>query len=249
MEIPETRAIVARMDHWLGGLLEHTGYPELRQEGGEHVYRFSSQTSSAIEVSKLVRIVSGLNACLSLADSGYVAETASLLRTIRDFASDILFVSEGHQRKEGPTSDQRRFAEDFFAVPPSSVDELESQEKRSWLRRDEIYKAHKRLGEGIKGVDIEALLSQGRLLDVLMNGYIHGGYRESMDLYNGLTHRFETRGISSEQHDSAVGKNLALMVHYCLVPFAFMAMERGLNDLGEEIMEAQVSLQESPEYQ
>jgi hypothetical protein len=249
MDIPETRSIVERMDDWLGELVGHTGYPELQQEHGGHVYRYLSQTSYVIEVAKMARVVSGLNACLLLANDGYVAETATLLRTIRDFASEILFVTEGHRRKEGPTSDQRQFAEDFFAAAPRSVEEMKRQEKRSWLRRDEIYKAHKRLGEGVKGVDIEALLSQGKLLDVFLNGYAHGGYRESLDLYNGADRRFETRGMASDDHQSALKKNLALMVHYCLVPFAFMAMERGLNDLGQEIIDAQALLQKSPEYQ
>jgi hypothetical protein len=237
------------MDDWLARLVAHTGYPESREVVGGFEYRFAEETAAVAEIAKTVRVISGLNACLLLADHGFVAEAATLLRTVTDFVNEILFLAEGQTRREGATTDQRQFVEDFFAKVPTTVEEMQTTEKRQWLRRDAIYKPHKRLGEGVKGFDEKTLIEQGKFLDMLLNGYAHGGYRESMDLYNGHDCRFETRGIPSEEHEKAVKANITLKVHYCGNAFMLMAIERNLHDLFQEIANLQEQLQSASEYQ
>jgi hypothetical protein len=195
-------------------------------------------------LAKAVRIASASRAAMALADLGQVAEAATLLRVIDDFAKEIIFVAEG-ELSGNPTAAQRQFVHQFFLPPPSSAKELAKQERRRFISRDEIYKAFRRIAQGEDG---EELCREGKFLDAHKNAYIHGGYREAMDLYEPLAKRFAISRTPSARHTQATKQAVALQIYFGMVGYWFLAMALGLRDVADSIRAAQDELECTLEY-
>ena len=212
---------------------------------GERVrYEYPEASPKVLMLAKAVRIASASRAAMALADSGQIAEAAALLRMIDDFAKDMIFVAEG-EFSGNPTAAQRQFVQDFFLAPPGSAQELSAQEKRRFVSRAEIYKAFTRLAQGEDG---EELVKEGKFLDVHKNAYVHGGYREAMDLYDPSAKRFAIERAPSRRHSQVTKQAVALQVYFAMVGYWFLAMALGLRAIAEQISIEQERLERTTEY-
>jgi hypothetical protein len=149
-------------------------------------------------VCKLVRSVSGLQAALKLAESGQIAETASLLRMVSDFATEITAVAEAVYRDGPPPKAVREFVEQYFTKKAATPAEYDAAERVRYVSREELLKGHVRLAEG-KGVDIAAMMSMKRFVNMAYDGYVHGAYETSMELWDNASGEFVMSGHPARQ--------------------------------------------------
>lgn len=243
-EFPLTRGSIDLLRVWLDELVIHDGQPTLRQDGE---CQFAVEGHKQVEICKAVRIVSGLTAALLLADRGLLVEAASLLRGINDFASEIIFLYEGAPPRQF-TAAHREFVAAFFAPIPRTIDELHSSENQRWQNRGAIQNAHDRLAQATRGVDTKELRDWAKLLAGMENSFVHGGYRETMSMYDESSGTFDTTGVLSRYSRALLVRNIAQKVYFSMIAFWFMAMERQLPDLVDRIGRTQAILERSAEY-
>jgi hypothetical protein len=248
IDFPATRHIVGLLDSWLARLAVTLGEPVRIGQVPNHHYEFSSQSVQVVEIAKAVRIASALNACLYLADAGFVTEVATPLRSVEDFVQELTFLAE--PGLGGPeTAAHKKFVADFFEPLPKTVEELNASGKKQWVPRSEIDKARMRIADAAENVSGDELVSHGRVLALQQNAYVHGGYLQSMDLWDPGQRRFLTAGHVSPQHFVVVKQNIALHVFRVIIVFFLLAKARDLRELEAEIYTAFKSFEASPEYQ
>jgi hypothetical protein len=143
-DFPVTRQTMERLDEWVMALaspllplrkpaleLEHvTGF----------VYEFCEESERALLVGKAVRMVSGIRVALLLADLGYISECGSILRTVADFANEILCICDGIKAGQRTTAHQL-FVEQYFMKLPKTPDEYDANPRVKWVTRDELFAA------------------------------------------------------------------------------------------------------------
>ena len=89
------REIVEHLDSWVNVLAAPLRpLREVHEPDGGVRLEFRERTPQTLLVGKAIRAVSGLRAAILLADLGYCAESAALLRTVSDFCAEIMAVAE-----------------------------------------------------------------------------------------------------------------------------------------------------------
>jgi hypothetical protein len=162
---------------------------------GNNFFRleFRQHIPHTVMIGKSVRAVSGIRAALVLADLGYIAECAALLRMVSDFCIEVSAVGEAlHRGGDVPVS-VRSFVEQYFARKASTPEELAADERVRYVSREELMKAEGRLAENAK-VDGEQQRVLRRFLNMTYDAYVHGAYETTMELCDPLTGRFFVSG-------------------------------------------------------
>ena len=140
-DFPVTRQTLERMDDWVMALAAPILPPEPIPIKLAHLagfqWRFREKNERALLVGKAIRMVSGLRAAFMLAEFGYIAESGTLLRTVSDFANEVISICEGYA-KGSPTSDQKKFVEQYFAPMATDLDEYEYQSRERWVTRKQM---------------------------------------------------------------------------------------------------------------
>jgi hypothetical protein len=110
------RGLIEQLDGWVNDLAAPLMPPRMVAEGDDLVrLEFRQHIPHAVMIGKSVRAVSGLRAALVLADLGYVAECAALLRMVSDFCTEITAVGEALNRGGALPGAVRTFVEQYFA--------------------------------------------------------------------------------------------------------------------------------------
>lgn len=220
---PTTRSILSRLDNHLHGLVAPLLPPKRVPEptGGFH-FEFKEKSPYALMAAKAVRMVSGIRSAMALADQGYVTESASILRMVSDFHTEIVAVAEGLGRGEF-TKAQREFLEQFFMPPPRTLEDHEQQEKQYRVARSELVKSHLRMAEQI-GDDSNQLREVYKALDAGFNMYVHGDYLTAMELFDGLKGRFAVEGVHWEERLIVARRGVAGKLHEVLYAMQMIAL-------------------------
>lgn len=134
MDFPVTRRLIDTLPQWIDQLAGALPAPtKVPAKPSGFRWDHPIHNAEVVQVAKAVRMASGIAAALRLADLGLTVECATLLRTVSDFASEIIFLAEG--LLEGRmVAAQSKFIEDHFKPLPSSPDELAERE-REYFRR------------------------------------------------------------------------------------------------------------------
>lgn len=243
---PTTRALIDSLDVWLQRLAQPV-LPAVRvsHPDGDFHWEFSEPSAFALLVSKAVRMVSGIRAALLLANTGFVTESASMLRMVSDFASEINAVGEGLLRGEF-TSTQKQFIDQFFAPIPKSTAEFEAQEKQRYVNREELMKALVRLAndasqDGERYRDIKRNLNRG------YDAFVHGSYATAMELYHGGRNEFLTRGHDWPRRLCVARVSVAGKLHEVVSALEFIALLVRDEALHSEIRDGRRRLEASAE--
>ena len=241
------RVCLSRLDDWLQRLATTLPKPEKAPlpDGGFR-WEYPEQTAEVVMLAKAVRMVSALNAAALLAQRAFTTEVGSLLRIVKDLATEILAVGEG-VAKGKLTRSQQAFVDQFFNPLPRSLEEFKKQERESYVGRKDLYKAHKRLTENTP-VNGEELVEYARFLDRGYDSYVHGGYATAMELYDGSTQSFMVSGHRYERHRCEAKVSVSQKLYYGMVSLEFMAMLRADEDLVGEIRDMRHELEAAPEY-
>jgi hypothetical protein len=242
-----TRQVFDALDGWLARFVSRERAPVMIFQDDWQYWDFPEHTARTTEIAKAARAVAALRAAMVLADARMTTEASFVLRAASDCASEIIFLCEG-AISGTPTTDQKKFVEDFFIRPPRTLDEFLESDKRRFLYRGDIYKAHKRLAERTSGVSPKEQSGLAGFIDALQNEYAHGGYASAMELYDGESRGFETAGIGSDRSVAAVKRAIALKAYYVMVAFVFLATVRGMGEVADDIMRLQRRLELSDDY-
>jgi hypothetical protein len=166
MDFPVTREIIARLDAPVNAMAALLPRPVRNPlPSGGFRWSYPLRSAEVVQVAKAVRMITGLRAALRLANDGFTTECCTLLRTVSDFAAEILFVGEGIV--EGRfTSSQQKFIDQFFVPSPTDPDELAAREREYYVGRKDIIAARSRLAQKA-GINSEQL---ARLVAYLNKG-------------------------------------------------------------------------------
>ncbi len=206
---------------------------------------FREKNEGTLMVGKAARMITGIRAAMVLADYGYTSECGTLLRTVTDFANEIMTVCEGCE-SGNPTVAQRKFVTQYFAPIATNPDEYEKQEKERFVTRDEMFAAHERIAKKYKE-NPARLRKLTRFLNHSYDKYVHGGYVTAMELYNGLTSTFMLRGHEFQGGREIAKRATASKLHHGLCALVKMAEIWKLPELVDNIAKVALELHRSGE--
>lgn len=230
------REVIDQLDGWV----QRLAAPLLPAECVEYEesvrWEFREETPLALAVSKMVRMASGIRAAMLLADAGFVAECACLLRIVGDLGVEVVAVFEGEIRGERTTA-QQKFIDQFFSRPAMDSASISGPPKNNYVSREKLIKAHVKLAE-VAGQDGEEIRHLIRQLNWGYDGYVHGSYSSAMELYHGGRHQFMLRGHEGEEQRRLYRRAVSAKLVELLNTFRLVAMAQGDTALSGELRQA-----------
>ena len=222
-DVSFARDLIDRLDGWVNDLAAPLMPPRAVPEGDDRFrLEFKLHIPHAVMVGKLVRAVSGLRSALLLAEAGYVAECAALLRMVSDFCTEVSAIGEALNRGGGPPRAVRDFVDQYFTPKARTPEEYAAAERIRYVRREELMKAEVRRAEGTI-VDGEQLRIFHQFLNMIYDAYVHGAYETTMELCNPLTGIFEMRGHPEAAKREEFVEAVFLKLHEVVVAVEFTA--------------------------
>jgi hypothetical protein len=171
------RDIIDQLDEWVNDLATDFVPPRVVIEDGRTRLELQRHTASAVMIGKVIRAASGIKAALTLADLGFVAESAAMLRMVSDFCTEVTAIAEALNAGGELPAAVRKFVDQYFVPKPRTREEFDSQERARFVTREELMKAELRLAQAAK-VDGEELRSVHRFLNLGLDAYVHGAYED-----------------------------------------------------------------------
>jgi len=203
------------------------------------------KNARAVQVAKAVRAVSALRAALHLADLNHTIECLVLLRTVADFAAEIIYLDEAEL--EGRlTKDQSTFVEQHFAPFPNDPDELAAREREYYIGRKDIARAHRRIMEKF-GAPADEMNKIAAYLSKAYDVHVHGANVSAMELYDARINSFMLRGHLSPRFVCMAKAAVAAKTQEFLIALRFMALAWRLEELSDAINRAIEELDSSGE--
>lgn len=242
---PVTTEIMGEFDGWVRRLSESLLPAQLVLAENGLRWTFTESSPPVLLVAKAVRMTSGFRAAWQLLVTGYVTESACILRVVADLSLEAFAVAEGELRGK-PTKAQQEFVNQFFERKPLTPEDALNQEKRRYVSREELIKAHVRLSDeaGIGGERTRALI---RSLNHIYDGYVHGAYTTAMELYHPLRHDFMLHGHESLERRLVFATAAAGMLHQVLEVLRLSALVTGDRALHHDIGQALARLEAADE--
>ena len=222
-------------------------HPRFIGEPGRQWWRFPNDRPAELILVKLARIVSGLNAIAVLLENYYTVEANVVLRTVDDFVDEVTFLLEGLQAGKLNVP-QQQFVKDFFAEQVKSPDELLSAARSP----DRAKKRHVQAAQGryLGPSNPDRFQRMARAIDDTLNGYVHGAYPHSMELWVGNQSggRFTLAGTKGAPYAEAYWRQHALYVSRALSVTGMVALFFSRPDLSARAKVARDRFEASPEY-
>src|SRR5262245_9194995 len=103
------RSIIDQLDGWVNDLASPFVPPRVLTEDGRTRLEFQQHTAQVVMIGKVIRAASGIKAALTLADVGFVAESAALLRMVSDFCTEVTAIGEAINTGGDPPAAVRTF--------------------------------------------------------------------------------------------------------------------------------------------
>ena len=209
--------VIEQLDGWVNDLAAPLMPPRAVPEGSDRLrLEFKEHIPHAVMIGKLVRAVSGLRGALALADAGFVAECASLLRMVSDFCTEVVAIGEALKRGGEPPRAVRDFVDQYFMPKARTVAEYAAKERTRYVNREELMKAEVRLAEGTT-VDGEQLRRVHQFLNMTYDAYVHGAYETTMELCNPRMGIFAMRGHPNVAKRQEFAEAVFLKMHEVVV--------------------------------
>lgn len=207
--------------------------PTFIKRGSYHVFRYADQSIESAIIQKLARIVSGLNASLSLLSGGFVQELGALFRTLDEFNEDIIFLCQAIQ--SGKVSElHKKYLDSFYQEEFDKPDNAtESTQKRPTVPRKKIQAAISNMPESeLNPSDHKEVL---RTISQAYSGYVHGASCHIMEMYGGNTPHYHISGMLGTPRVVASIKDAWNYFYRGLLSVMFVAKAFKENDLLKEL--------------
>jgi hypothetical protein len=246
VDFPITRALIDKLPAWVQDFADRLPQPvKVPLDKGGFRWEHTAKDAETLQVAKAVRVASGLRAAMALADLRYTVECGTLLRTVADFASEIIFLGEGMLEARF-TTEQAEFIAQHYSALPSTPDELAAQEQVRYVGRKAMAKATDRIADKT-GTDKELLKRISAYLNKGYDGFVHGHYSSAMELFTGRTMTFMMTGHESDGHVCHSKVAVAGKLKEALNAFRFMAITRRIGILDQTFRGAFDALDRSRE--
>ena len=214
---------------------------------GQQQFRYSENTVYHVAFLKAVRMVSGLNASLTLVSGGYYQEIMVVLRTVDDFFSDILFILENAEQNTLADA-QKKFMEDFFQeefVNPKNP--MQNTKRRSTVPKRKIWASVARqIGQYANPSDAQKIL---QLTNDAFSGYVHGAYPQIMELCGGKPPRFHMNGVLVRPRIEACFKQISFYLHRTIIATGVLIKSLGLSILSDRVREIRDYFESETDYE
>lgn len=130
-------------------------------------------------ITRLVRIISGLNAALILIKDGFIQELAVIIRTIDDFENEVYFLLEDYPNLN---DNQNKFITECAKhhYDPESMEQF-GHNKRDIIKKRKIHASKARMLENVANKTKNQIITLN-IADVF-SGYVHGTMQCIMDMY------------------------------------------------------------------
>jgi hypothetical protein len=248
-DFPVTRRTLNLLDDFFTPLAQPFLPPNKVEVKLKHIqgfqWDFREKNERTLMVGKAVRMVSGIRAAMILADEGYTTECGTILRTVADFAYEIMSICEGCESGK-PTVAQQKFVEQYFLPIAKDPDEYDKQKRENWVTRDQMLAA---LWNSANKVNANPARYRKltRHLSNAYDKYVHGAYITAMELYDGRTNTFMLRGHAYELGREIAKRATASKLHHALTALMNMAQICKLPALVEKIGMTAIELHRSGE--
>jgi hypothetical protein len=240
-----TLRALAHLEHAAIVIGRVAGEPELTGPPGQQWYRYPTEELAQIIAVKSARAVSALHATFVLIQAGFSVEISVLLRTVDDFLDEIGFLLEGHDSST-PTVAQTKFAELFFAETILPVEEMQERPDRAdRVKRKSIRAAQGRLLQPDNPDEVQKMASA---IDHTFDGYVHGGYPHSMELYHPDLRRFMLRGTYPSRYLEAAQKHHAIYIVRALNYLVVVLRKCDETELAERLLAFRKEYESGPDY-
>ena len=208
--------VLDKLDGWVNELARPLLPPKRIPVGDRYLrLEFRHHLPPSVMIGKLVRAVSALRAARSLAQSGYITESGSLLRMVSDFCTEIQAIGESVHGDGTLPKAVQEFVNQYFQPRALTADEYDKAEKVRYVSREELMKADVRRAAAA-GIDGEDMRKQHRYVNMAYDSYVHGAYETTMELYDPRTEIFQMRGHQDmavrDEHEEAVALKLVEVV-------------------------------------
>lgn len=221
------------------------GEPVLVGDPGCQWYRYPDEELTQVIAVKAARAVSGLNATFSLIVLGFSVEAAVLLRTVDDFLDEIAFLIEGHESGT-PTADQKRFKELFFKETIVPAEQMRERPDRA----DRVKKRSIRAAKGrlIQPGNPDEVQKHASAIDHTFDGYVHGAYPHSMELYHPRLKQFMLRGTLGSRYIGAAQQHHAIYISRAMTYLAVVLVRCGRSEAADALVAARKEFEAGPDY-
>ncbi|MGA2384692.1 MAG: hypothetical protein ABSG61_14790 [Gemmatimonadales bacterium] len=221
------------------------GEPQLYGPPERQWWRYPEEAPLQVIAVKTARVVSGLNACIHLIHAGHFVETAVLLRTVDDFLDEITFLLEAHQ-SGSPTTAQRDFMANFFAETVQASEEMLKDQRGP----DRAKRKHVRAAQGryLEPGNPDHVRRMALAIDSGWDGYVHGAYPHSMELYHPDNRAWTLEGSREAPYLASVQRHHAFYVSRALSVFADVCYRIAQLVLYEQLRMARDRFESSADY-
>jgi hypothetical protein len=196
MDNLDPRQLIDCLDRWVNTLAAPTMPPHVVVESGNHArLEFRMHIPHTVLVGKLVRIVSGIRAALTLADQGYVTECASILRIVSDFCTEVTIIAKALDKGDEIPKSVSNFVAQYFQPKSQTPEQYEKADRARYISRAELLNADQQLSANFDAKHPHFnRRSLRKFLNMVYDGYVHGAYETTMDLFDQSTGLFAMRG-------------------------------------------------------
>lgn len=192
-----TRDLINELDGWVNKLAAPLLPPHLVGVKPDLIRpEFRKHIPHTVMIGKCVRAVSGIHAALALADFGYVAECAAMMRIVSDFCTEITAIGAALDSGGELPSAVHTLVEQYFVPKPQTLAQFKATKRPRYPSREELLKEEVRLAQKA-GIDGDEIRDRHRFINSIFDAYVHGAYETTIELYDPRTGRFRMRGHSS----------------------------------------------------
>lgn len=189
---------------------------------------------------KAVRVASALNAALHLLRVGHVQEIGALFRVIDEACQDIGFLLIPNATGTVASDQQRLLAAFYREEIPDPDNPTVSQRGPDQPRRSRVHRAIVgQLPTNDATAEREGVFQS---MHRVMSGFVHGAYRNIMDLYGGEQPRYHTRGMLGTPRVAGTERAFTSYVYRALLEVERLARVMGRREVARAALEQSLRL-------
>jgi hypothetical protein len=196
-------------------------------------YREEHRCLDVAIVQKLARSISGLNASLTLLESGYTQELGAIFRTLDEFHEDIVFLSLPIVGSIDTTETHNKYLEHFFQEEfdnPNNA--VLSKQKRNTIPRKKIWAIIANSGQS--GLNPHDQRELSRTISQAYSGYVHGASCHICEMIGGEPMRYFLSGMAGTRRQAEFAYNYWDYAYRGLITLVLVAKALGNSDIVEQ---------------
>lgn len=192
-----------------------------------NAFEYPNQSIEIVVVLKLIRATQGLSALQLLCNAGLFIDMGSSLRGVNDCVEEVYFLLESYPGRTSGHVEQ--FVKNFFeGTVDGFLDSTTHQ-----VQREKIRAACVRVLKGRHDDTTQKMLER---IYRAFSGYIHAGYSNVMEVYNGAQDCFNLSGVPSEVVRKSWQEHFNLACNAVLMASAFAAQKFGKQSYCDAMM-------------